>query len=318
VTKPVSAPKTVALVTNPAAGRGGAARRGAAAAARLAARGVRVVALSGGSAAESRQLARDAVGMGVDAVVAVGGDGLIRDVLAAVALTSTPLAIVPAGTGNDLARELGIPRDDPRAAADVVVDGVSRPIDLGRVGDRWFATVMSSGFDSKVTQRANAMTWPRGRMRYNLAILAELAALRPIRYRVELDDEVVELDATLVAVGNSRSYGGGMMMCPGARLDDGLLDVTVVGATGRARLLRLLPTVYRGAHVRIEGVRTFRARQVRLSVLDGSVISADADGEPVGSLPVTAEAVAQAVAVMMPERDRKARPVTGISDRSLP
>ena len=170
--------KTAAVITNPASGRGIAKQHGAAAVARLIERGVEVVELSGGSAAESRRLARDAVAMGVDAVVAVGGDGLISEVLGAVALTSTPLAIVPAGTGNDLARELGVPRDNPRAAADVAVDGVLRPIDLGRVGESWFATVMSSGFDSKVTQRANAMTWPRGRMRYNVAILAELAALR--------------------------------------------------------------------------------------------------------------------------------------------
>jgi diacylglycerol kinase (ATP) len=181
------------------------------------------------------------------------------------------------------------------------VDGPVRRIDLGRAEGRWFATVLSSGFDSKVTQRANRMRWPHGRPRYTVAILAELAALRPIRYRLELDDEVVELDATLAAVGNGRSYGGGMLMCPHARLDDGLLDVTVVGASGRGRLLRLLPTVYRGTHVQVDGVHTFRARRVGLSALDGSGITADADGEPVGMLPIVVESAPGALRVIVPD-----------------
>lgn len=295
------------MVTNPASGNGKAEARSAVAVAWLRARGVEVTELAGRSAAESLQLARNAVELDVDAVVAAGGDGLISAVLQAVAGTAVPLAIVPAGTGNDLARELGIPADDPRAAADVVVDGALRTIDLGRVGvdggaQRWFGTVMSSGFDSKVTQRANSLRWPRGPMRYNVAILAELAALRPIPYRLELDDEIVEVEATLAAVGNSRSYGGGMLVCPHAELDDGLLDVTVVGATGRARLIRLLPTVYKGTHVELDGVSTYRATRIRLAtagVVAGG-ITADADGELVGALPVTAVAVANAVTVVVP------------------
>lgn len=309
-------PRTsLAVVANPASGNGRAAIRLAAAKARWRVRGIDFVELIGSSAEDSRRLAVEAVMSGVDAVVAVGGDGLINTVLQATALTEIPLGIIAGGTGNDLVRELGLP-NDPVAAADVVVDGDVRRIDLGRVdggdlrtnnlgwvaGERgrtsWFATVMSSGFDSRVTNRANRMRWPRGPMRYNLAMIAELARLEPVRYRIELDDKVIDVEATMAAVGNGRSYGGGMLICPDAQLDDGMLDLTVVGPTSRTKLLRMMPTVYRGTHVDVEGVTTYRSTRIRLSVMDwselglsGEGITADADGEPLGPLPVTAVAV---------------------------
>lgn len=243
-------------------------------------------------------MAREAVAKGTQALVAAGGDGLISAVLQAVAQTPVPFGIIPGGTGNDLAREFGIPVDDPAAAADVVVDGYLRATDLGRAGERWFGTVMSTGFDSKVTDRANTMSWPKGPMRYNLAILAELARLRPVPYRIELDDDrVVEVEAIMVTAGNAKSYGGGMLITPNAQTDDGLLDITVVGATTRNRLIRLMPTLYKGTHVDLDGVDTYRARKVRLTAPD---TTAYADGEPLGPLPIEAVSVPSAAQVFVP------------------
>ncbi|TSE00173.1 diacylglycerol kinase [Skermania sp. ID1734] len=285
----------MAVVTNPKSGLGRGSDNARAAVARLRERGADVRELAGSSAAESTRLARAAVVSGVDAVVAVGGDGLISTVLPALAESDVPLGLIPSGTGDDLARELGVPRSDPAAAADLVLDGKTRAIDLGRAGDRWFATVLASGFDSKVTDRANSMSWPRGRMRYNVAILAELGALRAIPYRLEIDGREIELDATMVSIGNTRSYGGGMLVCPDADPADGRLDVTVVGATSLVRLVRLMPTIYKGTHVHLDGVQTFRARKVRLSAPG---ITAYADGEPMGALPMTVSAAPAALQVI--------------------
>jgi diacylglycerol kinase (ATP) len=222
--------------------------------------------------------------------------------LQAVAGTRTPLGLVAAGTGNDFARALGLPVRDPAAAGRLIAESLKgarlRDIDLGRVNGTWFATVLASGFDSRVNDRGNRMRWPVGRFKYDLAMLAELAALRPLPYRITLDDgEVREIRATLVAVGNGSSYGGGMRICARAELEDGLFDVTVVGECSRTTLLKVFPKVYRGTHLDHPVVTAHRATKVEL-VAEG--VTAYADGEPLGPLPLTAECVPAAVRVAIP------------------
>ncbi|MFC7450077.1 diacylglycerol kinase [Rhodococcus daqingensis] len=288
--------RSVTVLTNPAAGNGHAPEAAAAAITRLRELGVEVSEIEGDSAAEALELARKAVADGTDALIAAGGDGLISIAWQALAQSGIPLGIIPGGTGNDHARLFHIPVDDPVAAADVIARGTTETIDLGRVGDRWFGTVLSSGFDSLVTDRANRLRWPRGPMRYNVAMLVELAQLRPIPYRIVLDDQTIELDAAMVTVGNGTSYGGGMLITPNAEVTDGLLDVTVVAAGSRLRLVRLFPTVYKGTHVDLDEVQTFRSRRVRL---EAAGITAYADGEPVAPLPIDIEAVPGAGSVIV-------------------
>lgn len=286
----------IALLINPTAGRGRVTEVSRAAVGHLRESGIRVREITGRDPSEARELARRAVEDGVEALVACGGDGLVNIALQVIAEAPTPLGVIPAGTGNDFARALGIPRD-PVDAARLVCRGSIRTIDAGRVDDRWFGTVLAGGFDAKVNDRTNRMSWPRGNLRYNLAILAELAALRPLDYVIELDGHRLRTEATLVAVGNSRSYGGGMRICPSAKLDDGLLDVTVIGPTRAARFVRLMPTVYSGTHVDRSGVSTFRARRVGLSTPE---LTAYADGERFAAMPLTCECVPAAVRVIAP------------------
>ncbi|MFG2193280.1 diacylglycerol kinase [Streptomyces sp. NPDC048639] len=289
--------RRAAVLVNPAAGRG-AARRAADEAVRgLSSAGWQTGVVIGKDADDSLAGARECVASGVDVLAVAGGDGMVSIGLQAVAGTDTPLAVIPAGTGNDFARSLGIPRDDTAAAARLIVEGVRRYVDLGRCGDRWFGTVLTSGFDSLVTHRANSMSWPRGRARYNLAILAELAKLRPLPFSLRLDGRTVELDATLVAVGNAPYYGGGMKMCPEADLDSGQLAVTVVEAVGRTELVKVFPRVYKGAHTTHPRVRTYTARTVEI---DSPGVFGYADGELVGDLPAQVTCVPRAVAVMTP------------------
>lgn len=239
-----------------------------------------------------------------DALVALGGDGLVNVALQAAADTGTALGIVPGGTGNDIARTLGIPRRDPLAAADVAARGALRTIDAGRCAGRWFAGVASAGFDSRVTERANGMSRPRGRARYFAALTAELGALRPFPFILELDGRRWETDAAFVSVGNGSTYGAGMRICPNAALDDGLLDVTVVGPVPRHELVRVFPSVYRGRHLGHPAVTSVRARTVSLAAPETATPAgppeAYADGERFAPLPVTCESVPDALRVLVP------------------
>ncbi|WP_327182117.1 diacylglycerol kinase [Streptomyces sp. NBC_01334] len=292
----------ITLFVNPAAGRGRGAHAARPAASALRAAGYSVRTVLGVDAEDALVRARAAVADGTGALIAVGGDGLAHLALQAVAGTRTPLGLVAAGTGNDFARALGLPVRDPAAAARLVADALKgariRDIDLGRVGDRWFGTVLASGFDSRVNDRGNRMRWPLGRARYDLAMLAELAAFRPFPYRITLDDGAVrEVEATLVAVGNGSSYGGGMRICPGADLTDGLFDVTVVGDCRRTTLLRVFPKVYRGTHIDHPKVTVLRAAKVEIAAAG---VSGYADGERLGELPLTARCVPGAVRLIGP------------------
>jgi diacylglycerol kinase (ATP) len=214
-----------------------------------------------------------------------------------------PLGIIPAGTGNDHAREYGIPVGDPAAAVDVIIAGHTDVIDLGHIQGAngtgtWFGTIAATGFDSLVSDRVNRMRWPHGRMRYNLAIVAELSKLRLLPFRLVLDGErEIVTDLTLAAFGNTRSYGGGMLICPNADHADGLLDITMITSGSRGRLMRLFPTVFKGTHVDLDEVTTYRARTV---TVECPGINAYADGEYVCPLPVEISAVPAALTILRP------------------
>jgi diacylglycerol kinase (ATP) len=288
-------PREIALLVNPTSGKGRGARLAGPIADRLRESGAHVDTVLGRDADEAFDRVRDRVARGVDAVVAVGGDGLVNMALQVVAGTDIPLGVVPAGTGNDIARALDLDVADPASVAEVLVSGQVREVDLGRASGRWFGGVLGSGFDSMVNERANRMSWPRGRARYNVAIVAELRTFKPIAYTLELDGEPWQTEAMLVAIGNGPSYGGGMRVCPDARLDDGLLDVTVLGPISKPEFLKVFPTVYKGTHVTHPAVTVRRASLVQLAA---SGVTAYADGERVAVLPLTIEAVPRALRVL--------------------
>jgi diacylglycerol kinase (ATP) len=225
----------------------------------------------------------------------VSGDGTIHQVVQQMAGGDLPLGVVPAGTGNDFARALGVPLDDPEAAADRIAAGTPRAIDLLKAKDEFITTIVASGFDSLVNKRANAMRWPKGQSRYTVATFAELRTFKPLGYTVTLDGEVVETDAMLVAVGTVPSYGGGLRICEGAAIDDGLLDVTIIRPVSRLTLLALFPKLSKGTHVPHPQIEQLRGRTVRL---ESPGVTAYADGEPLGPLPVDIEVAPAALTVL--------------------
>jgi diacylglycerol kinase (ATP) len=276
--------RQIALLTNPTAGKGRGARARDAAQARLTAAGMELRSLEGRDADETLDLAHRAV-----------GDGMVHLGVQAVAGTGTPLGIIPAGTGNDVARYFDLPRKDAAAAADRLARWRPRLVDLARSGTKHFVTVLAAGFDAIVNERANAMTWPKGQMRYNIATLAELRTFEPIPYTLELDGETRDLEAMLVAVGNGPSFGGGLRITEGALLDDGFLDVVIIKPMSKPALIRTYPKLFKGTHVTHPQYEHHRVRSV--TVAAPGIVSY-ADGERFGALPLTVECAPGALTVL--------------------
>jgi len=292
----------VALIVNPTSGKGVGRQMGEQTRRLLHEAGHDVVDVSGSDYQQARTRAGEAVSDGVDTVVVVGGDGMVHLGVNLCAGTTSRLAVVAAGTGNDFARNLGLPVRDARAAVALLTEGRTREVDLGRVthgvaGEKWFGGVLGAGFDAVVNARAQRMTWPRGQMRYNLAVMRELPVFRPIPYAVELDGHRLETRAMLVAVANTTSFGGGMRVCPDADVTDGLFDVMIVHALSIPSFLRVFPKVYSGTHTTHPAVEIHRARRVRL---EASGIHSQADGETFADLPIDAEVVPGALRVVTP------------------
>jgi diacylglycerol kinase (ATP) len=302
----VSSPsRHVVVAINPTAAFGKNSAAGDQTVSALEAAGFRVTALRAESFDLLRGQLNRALTLTPDALVVVGGDGMVSLAVNMVAQTSVPFAVVPAGTGNDLARGIGLPVGELARCITLMVESLSREpqrLDLGRITStdgsevRWFASILSAGFDAIVNERANAMHWPKGKSRYTLALLLELFALKPVRYSLTVDGVQREESAMLISVANNSTMGGGMRVTPEASMRDGLLDVFVLRPLSRLRFLRLFPRVFAGTHVTEPEVLIERGKTV---VLDAPGIVAYADGERVWALPVHVDVVPAAVRVFI-------------------
>ncbi|WP_315097625.1 diacylglycerol kinase family protein [uncultured Cellulomonas sp.] len=298
------------LVVNPTAGRGRGMPAGRRAHDLLRSRGFKVEDLSAATLAQATDRARAAAVQGLDALVVVGGDGMVHLGVNVVAGTGLPLGIVAAGTGNDIARSLGLARGDVEASIRAIELGLQlgpRRVDAVRVGSpehaarEWYLGVLSCGFDAAINARANEMVWPKGAGRYVRALVAELGGFRPYGYRVTLDDLVWESPGTLVAVANTPWFGGGFKIAPDAEVDDGLLDVVLAGPFTRTGVLKIFPGIPQGRHVGHPAVHIHRSRSVLIEPLveHGPVPPvAFADGERVGPLPLRVTADPGALSVL--------------------
>lgn len=289
--------REIVVLVNPAAGWGRGARLAEPVAARLAEGGLTVRVEAGRDADDSLRLARDAVAAGVDGLLVVGGDGMAHLALQAVAGSGTALGVIPAGSGNDLARACLIPRRDPLAVTDLVIADQRRRIDLGRVGGTWFGTVLTAGFAASVAERVRGIRQPLGDLRYVFGVASQLRRWRPATYLLELDGHRVTTEAITVAVGNTRSFGGGVRICESADPEDGQFDVTVVGDLPIPDLVRVSPKLFGGRPFSHPAVSTYRARTVGLAAPGAT---AYADGERIGPLPLSADCVPGALQLFAP------------------
>lgn len=279
------------VVINPVAGAGKGAAVGTEVVGFFATRGLPYQIITAISAEKLRSNLTDFLDRNADeiqGVIAIGGDGLAHLVLQLVVPRKIAFSVIPAGTGNDFVRSVGWNLNEIGNQLDTVVSKPPSPIDLGLVDSEWFGAVLSTGFDSVVNEKANTMKWPKGAMKYNFAIAMELPKFKPLEYRIELDHQVIETEAMLIAVGNGKSYGGGMNICPDAVMSDGLFDVMVLRPVSKVEFVRVFPTVFSGRHIQHRQVEIYRTKRVSLH----AEAIAYADGERIGGLPVRAECIA--------------------------
>jgi YegS/Rv2252/BmrU family lipid kinase len=245
----------------------------------------------------ARSLAAHAAQAG-EVTVTLGGDGLVGCVGGA--LREHPgalLAVLPGGRGNDFARSLGIPKDLAAACA-VVASGIERDLDVGDVGGRPFIGIASLGFDSDANRIANAAPARLGNLAYVYGGLRALAGWERARFALHVDGAPLDLAGYSVAACNAPYYGGGMHLAPGARLDDGLLDVVLVAHMPKRRYLVALPGVFKGRHVANPAVSVLRARELRVDA--DRPFQIYADGDPIGETPATITVVPRALRVLAP------------------
>ncbi len=288
---------TLSLIVNPSAGGGRAGRVLPLVQQELTRLGLEHHVERTRSLEHARELARNAAQAG-EIAVALGGDGLIGAVADALQHSDGVVGVLPGGRGNDFARVLGIPLE-PTAACAILAGGVVRQLDLGQAGSATFIGIASCGFDSDANRIANETRIIRGNLVYAYGALRALAGWRPASFQLTIDGAAPrEVTGYTIAVANSKAYGGGMLLAPDASLSDGLLDVVIVGNIPKLRFLRLLPTVFKGEHVRQPNVEVLRAREIEIAA--SRPFTMFADGDPIADLPITVRALPGAISVLVP------------------
>jgi len=229
-------------------------------------------------AGHARDLTRAAVARGSRLVMAWGGDGTINEVASALAFGEIPLGIVPAGSGNGLARQLGV-KKQPADAIRLAIAAEPRRIDLGELGDRLFVNAAGVGFDAQVASRFNERSGRRGLMTYALITARTLRTYEPPEYTITTSDGSVRLRAILVTAANSAEFGNGACIAPGARVDDGLLDLVVIAERSRLQTLMGLPRLFNGTVNQVPGCSIRRV--TRATIESDRPMTFHVDGEPV-------------------------------------
>ena len=278
------------VVVNPKAGLGSAAALATQIVGFLQSNEVAYRMISPNSVSETKSLVRELLQKGeATRLLSVGGDGLFHLLLQFAVEFKVPIAIAPGGTGNDFYRTLGWYGHDLNHYLAHLISSEPTLVDVGVVDGEYFGAVLSSGFDSVVNERANQMKWPKGPAKYNAAIALELPKFKAIEFKIYADERILEVEAMLIAIGNGRSYGGGMQVCPDANLQDGLLDIMILHPISKLEFVKVFPTVYKGTHIEHPEVEIIRAKRVRIE----SSAVAYADGERIGQLPVQVESLPQ-------------------------
>lgn len=261
------------------------------------------------AAAENARPTHD--GVPPDALLVMGGDGMMTLGVNACADTEIPLGLIPAGTGNDMCRGLGIRVFNPIQAAHWVISGRTRRVDTlhvegaltGGAEQRSVGTIVATGYAAQVNRRANGMKLPVGALRYAAAALGELAGFEPLTYHLSIDGRRRVEPAMFVAIANAPYFGGGMKIAPHADVTDGLLNVTMVHPVSRSTLLRLLPTAFSGGFVADPAVEQVRATEV---IVDGPGIYGMGDGEDLGPAPLRISVAPQSLTVFGGQAEKAA------------
>lgn len=283
--------KPLGVIVNPKANRGRGNLIGDQAFAVFREMGISTINLSSDSADNAKELAMSE-SANLSGIVAIGGDGTSQLGVNIAMETGLPIGLVPAGSGNDQVRELGIALNDPSGAVYNISEGLKRPrpVDVMKVDTDyrsfWSLGSISAGFDALCAERANSLVWPKGPNSYVAAMLLELPKFKPIEYRLVADGVERTFKAMLCGVANVKNFGGGMKISPSSEIADGELEVFILHEVSRAKLLQIFPKVYAGEHVKYKEVEIFKAKQVRI---ENAGFPMTCDGEIIGPAPFSVE-----------------------------
>lgn len=277
------------LLINPKSGNGRGNKVGKLVKQELKALGVGYIDVSADSAQESQENLKSKLreSQEFEGLFLIGGDGTVNLAVQELVGSDLGLALIPAGTGNDFARTLNLELKNPEQLISEYLSSRPTLIDVGKVGEKYFVDVLSTGFDSMVNERANAMKRIKGRAKYNVSILMVLSTFKPKNYRFSIDGFSFESKAMLIAVSNGICYGGGMKVTPDAKIDDGLFDILILSPVSKFEFLKVFPKVFSGTHTTHPAVKISRGKSVEI---DSDAV-AYADGERVGPLPVKARVI---------------------------
>ncbi|MCF8529494.1 MAG: sphingosine kinase [Aquiluna sp.] len=285
--------KPLGVLVNPQANRGRGNIVGDKVFELLAKAGIPAINLSADSALHAKEKSQIAISdQEISGVIAIGGDGTAQLGVNICVPNQLPLGIVPAGSGNDQARELNIPLQDIPAAVSNILESLDSPrrVDVMKVttGERefWSLGSISAGFDALCAQRANGLKWPKGPNSYIASLLLELPRFRPIDYHLVVDGEHRDVTAMLCGVANVKNFGGGMRISPQSEITDGELEVFILHKVSRPKLLQIFPTVYKGEHINYEEVEIFKAKSIRI---ENNGFPMTCDGELIGPAPFSTE-----------------------------
>ena len=279
------------LAINPTSGRGKGSVVGQQVANFLSERKIQYRIVTGANALQFQENLRKE-SSSASLIIAVGGDGLLHMAIQIAAHENLPLVTIPAGTGNDFVRALGWDPEKPLEPLWSAINSAATFIDLGNVDGEYFGAIASTGFDSIVNERANKMRFPKGPAKYNVAMALELPRFKPLEYRFVIDGKSYEREAMLIAAGNGSSYGGGMLVCPNADLQDGLLDLMILNPVSKREFVMIFPSVYEGKHIEHPQVEIIRAKEIYIE----AEAVCYADGERIGPMPATISVAEKALA----------------------
>lgn len=282
------------LLVNPASGTGAAPASAIPVARLLRDAGAEVDLTYSTGPVACAQLAREAASRG-DVVVAVGGDGMVASVAGAVVEARGLFGIVPSGRGDDFARMLGI-GDDPELTAKTLLDGDPTEVDVIEAGRRVVLGSVYAGVDSLASEIVERVRRLPVSTQYAYAGVRALLGFSPTEYTIEVDGRRLKEEAYTVVVANSAYYGNGMKIAPAASVTDGMLDVVVIRAASKLRLIRSMPKLYDGSHVDLDDVLVLTGTDVRLS--SAAPVTAYGDGERLAPLPARAQVVPRALRVL--------------------
>ena len=287
------------LITNPISGKGAAAAVAEQASQRLTAEGYTGRLELTTQAGDANRIAQEAIENGSHWIIACGGDGTIHEVVNAIAeKPEVMLGVLPCGKGNDFAEALQIPTK-PMEAIEVLLQGATRQVDLGKIGDHYFDTIVTCGYDAEVSRRVTEEGAPfSGTASYVWTAIMTLFSYRSPMVRLEGDFGSYEGEILLTATGLTASYGGGMKIVPGAIIDDGLFDVCIIEPVPHSTVLRLLVTLFWGGHAGHRAVQMHRTKS--LTIETDPPILLYADGERICYTPATIEIVERGLTVIAP------------------